>query len=238
MAALAGLLVFFSTTAYGQVLLDDFSTDSRSKYDFVPVFANPSDGWTVTAGELRPSIGSSGAATWFWNQGEKLSATGDSVSISLSLPAGADPTTPSIIGLFLAADAASIALGYEITTYTTIGGAWYYSVGGSAQQAGSPPSGPVLLTIQRTDQQTVDGFRYNTTFSGGGLLSPITDFFIDPADSLQFGPFAYNTTGTAAGLDDFTFTAVPEPSMYAAVFGFLALATAVIRNRTSRRFSA
>ena len=58
MAALAGLLVFFSTTAYGQVVLDDFSTDTvlHPNYDFVPVFNGPSDGWTVTGGELRPSI--------------------------------------------------------------------------------------------------------------------------------------------------------------------------------------
>src|SRR3989442_1115469 len=87
-SALTGLLAFFSTTAFGQVVLDDFSTDtvSHPKYDFVPVFGAPSDGWAVSGGELRPSIGSSGSATWLWNQGQKLSATGDSVSISLSLP--------------------------------------------------------------------------------------------------------------------------------------------------------
>jgi hypothetical protein len=171
-----------------------------------------------------------------WNQGEKLSAAGQSVSISLSLPAGVSIGQTSI-GLFLAPDAASIAAGYEITL-STFGGAWNYSTAGSATTFTSAPSGSVQLTVQRTGQQTVDGFVYTTTFSGGGLASPITDFFIDPATSLSFGPFAYNTTGTPAALDNFSFTAVPEPSVYAAVFGFLALTTVVLRTRSSRRSAA
>jgi hypothetical protein len=223
MAALTGLLVFCSTTGYGQVILDDFSADHRSNYDFVKLFADPSDGWAVTSGTLRPSIEGNASATWLWNQGEKLSAVGDSVSISISLPGGADASLPTSIGLFLLGDTE----GYEITTYTTLGGAWYYNVAGDARQAASALSGPVQLTIQRTDQT-----EYTCTFSGSGL--PGITFF-DASDSLRFGPFAANTIGTPAALDNFTFTAVPEPSMYAAVFGFLALATAVIRNRTSRR---
>jgi len=237
MSALTGLLVFFTTTAYGQVILDDFSANNASNYDFVPVFNDPLNGWTVTAGELRPGIDGNASATWLWNQGAKLSAAGDSVSISLSLPAGVYNTLPTSIGLFLAADAASVGSGHEISQ-TTFGGVWGYSVDGSAQQAGSSPSSAVQLTIQRTAQQTTDGFLYTTTFSGGGLPSPLTDFFYDSSASLLFGPFAANTTGTPAALDNFTFTAVPEPSMYAAVFGFLALTTAVLRTRSSRRLAA
>ena len=236
MSALTGLLVFFTTTAYGQVILDDFSANNASNYDFVPVFNDPSNGWAVTAGELRPSIDGNASATWLWNQGAKLSAAGDSVSISLSLPTGVYNPLPTSIGLFLAADAASVGSGHEISQ-TTFGGIWSYSVDGSGQQAGSPPSGSVQLTIQRTGQ-TVDGFVYTTTFSGGGLPSPLTDFFTDTSPSLLFGPFAYNTGGTPAALANFTFTAVPEPSMYAAVFGFLALTTVVLRTRSSRRLAA
>src|SRR6266550_2127820 len=113
MSALTGLLVFFSTTAFGQVVLDDFSASNESRYNFVPFFGNPSDGWAVTAGELRPSIDSSGSATWLWNQGEKLSATGDSVSITLSLPAQANNGFPTSIGLLLADDT-SLAGGIDI----------------------------------------------------------------------------------------------------------------------------
>jgi hypothetical protein len=236
MSILTGLLVFFTTTAYGQVILDDFSANNRSSYDFVPVFGSPSDGWAVTAGGLRPSIDDSGGATWLWKQGEKLSAAGESVSISLYLPAGLNNDFPTSIGLFLAADAASVGFGHEITQ-TTFGGVWGYSVDGSAQQAAFSPSGSVELTIQRTGQ-TVDGFLYTTTFSGGGLPSPLTDSFTDASPSLLFGPFAYNTAGTPAELNNFTFTAVPEPSMYAVVFGFLALTTAVLRSRSARRLAA
>jgi len=238
MAALAGLLVFFSTTAYGQVVLDDFSTDTvlHPNYDFVPVFNGPSDGWTVTGGELRPSINGVASATWLWNRGEKLSAAGDSVSISLSLPTGVDNGFPNSIGLFVAADTS--LTGGHFVSQTTFGGVWGYSVDGDTTQAASSPSGPVLLTIQRTAQQTVDGFVYTTTFSGGGLPSPIVNSFIEPSASLLFGPYAENTTGTPAALDNFTFTAVPEPSMYAAVFGFLALTTAVLRTRSSGRSAA
>ena len=231
--ALCGLLVFFSTTAFGQVILDNFSASNESKYDFAPVFANPADGWAVTGGELRPSIDGNASATWLWNQGEKLSATGQSVSISLTLPADADNGFPSSIGLFLATDRDSVGFGHEISQ-VTIGGIWSYSVDGSAQQAASAPSGPVQLTIQRTGQ-TVDGFVYTTTFSGGGLPSPLTDSFTDASASLLFGPFAYNTAGTAAALDNFSFTAVPEPSTYAAVFGVLALTMGIIRTRASKR---
>jgi len=232
MSALIGLPVFLCGTAYGQVVLDDFAPSNESKYTFVPVFAAPSDGWAVTGGELRPSIDGNASATWLWNQGEKLSASGNTISISLSLSADADNGFPSSIGLFLAADPGSVGFGHEISQ-TTIGGIWSYSVDGSAQQAASAPSGPVLLTIQRTGQ-TVDGFVYTTSFSGGGLPSPLTDFFTDASPSLLFGPFAYNTAGTPAALDNFTFTAVPEPSMYATVFGFLALTMGVIRARTAR----
>ena len=226
MSALTCLLMFFSTTAYGQVVLDDFSASNESNYDFVPVFGAPSDGWTVTAGELRPSIDSSGGATWLWNQGGKLSAAGDSVSISLSLPAHANNGFDTSIGLFLAADAASIFLGHEISqTISRVDGVdfWKFVVDGFGDQE-APPSGPVQLTVQRTDEQTVDGFKYTTAFSGGGLPGPILGSFYDSSESLRFGPYAYKTTGTPAALDNFTFTAVPEPSMYAAVFGFLALA--------------
>src|SRR3989442_15448189 len=103
MPALTGLLVFFSTTAFGQVVLDDFSTSdpSHTNYLFVPLLANPSDGWAVTGGELRPNINGNASATWLWNKGEKLSAVGDSVSISISLPGGVDPLLPTSIGLFL-----------------------------------------------------------------------------------------------------------------------------------------
>jgi hypothetical protein len=232
MARLICVLALASTGAYGQVILDNFSSGDESHYTFIPVFSNPADGWAVTAGELHPSIDGNASATWLWNQGQKLSAIGDSVSISLALSAGANDGFPSSIGLFLAADVDSVGVGHEISQ-TTFGGTWSYSVDGAGQIAPTGPTGPVQLTIQRTGQ-TVDGFVYSTTFSGGGLPSPLTDFFIDPANSLMFGPFAYNTTGASAALDNLTFTAVPEPSMYAAAFGLLALTTALIRNRLSK----
>jgi hypothetical protein len=232
-SALSGLLVFCSGTANGQVILDNFSASNESKYDFVPVFGNPADGWAVSGGELHPSIDGNASATWLWNQGEKLSAAGNTVSISLSVSADADNGFPSSIGLFLAFDRDTVGFGHEISQFT-LGGIWSYSVDGSAQQAASPPSGPVQVSIQRTAEQTVDGFKYNVTFSGGGLPAPLTDFFFDSSASLQFGPFASNTAGTPAALDNFAFTAVPEPSMYAAVFGCLALTMGMIRNRTAR----
>src|SRR5262245_55495238 len=230
--ALCSLWVLFSTTAFGQVILDNYSASNESKYDFVPVFAGPADGWAVASGQLRPSIDGNASATWLWNQGEKLSATGQSVSITLSLSADADNGFPSSIGLFLAADRDSVNFGHEISQ-VSIGGIWSYSVDGSAQQAASAPTGPVQLTVQRTGQ-TEDGFVYTTTFSGGGLPAPLTYSFTDASASLLFGPFAYNTAGTAAGLDNLTFTAVPEPSMYAAVFGVLALTMGMIRTRASK----
>src|SRR6266536_6393044 len=211
LSALSGLLVFLSGTANGQVILDNFSANNESKYDFVPVFGSPADGWAVASGELRPSIDGNASATWLWNQGEKLTGAGNAVSISLALSADADNGFPSSIGLFLAADRDSVGFGHEISQIT-IGGIWTYSVDGSAQQAASAPSGAVQLSIQRTGEQTVDGFKYNVTFSGGGLPAPLTDFFFDSSPSLQFGPFAYNTAGTPAALDNLTFTAVPEPS--------------------------
>ena len=238
LSALTGLLVFFSTTAFGQVVLDDFSTDNRLKYAFAPVFPPDAlDGWAVTGGELRPSMAENASATWLWNQGQKLSAPGDSVSISLSLPAHANNVFDTSIGLYVAID--TVPNGGHFISLKTSGGSWFYSADGfDIPAAASPPTGSVQLTIQRTGDHNVDGFLYTTTFSGGGLLSPLTDpdlTFRSDADSLLFGPYAENTAGTAAALDNFTFTPVPEPSMYAAVFGFLALTTAVIRRRTARR---
>jgi hypothetical protein len=231
-STLTGLLLFISTTASGQVVLDDFSTDKRLNYDFVPVFGDATDGWSVSDGALHPSIDGVASATWLWNKGETFSAIGDSVSIDLSLPTGLNNGFPNSIGLFVAADTS--LTGGHFVSQTTFNGVWGYSVDGDATQAGSAPSGPVQLTIQRTGQ-TVDGFVYTVTFSGGGLPSPIVNSFAEPSDTLLFGPYAENTAGTPAGLDNFTFTAVPEPSMYAAVFGLLALTTAVIHTRIAKR---
>jgi hypothetical protein len=234
-SALIGLLVFCSTTGLGQIILDNFSVDtvSHPNYDFAPVFpSDASDGWAVSGGALRPSMAENTSATWLWNQGQKLSATGDAVSISLSMSADADNGFPTSIGLFLAADRDSVFLGHEITL-TTSGNFWSYSIDGSATQAASAPTGPVTVSVKRTGQ-SVDGFVYSVTFSGTGVPSIPDNTFTDASTSLLFGPFAYNSAGATASLDNFTFTAVPEPSTYAAAFGLLALATAVIRNRAKR----
>src|SRR6266567_454309 len=162
MSALTSFVVFFSTTAYGQVVLDDFSASNESNYDFVPVFGSPADGWAVTAGELHPSIDSSGAATWLWNQGGKLSAAGDSVSISLSLPAHANNGFDTSIGLFLAADPGTIFLGHQISeTISRVDGVdfWRFVVDGAGHQV-ALHSGPVQLNIKRKADFNVDGFMY------------------------------------------------------------------------------
>src|ERR1044072_8975672 len=90
MPVLTCFLAFCSAPAIGQVILDDFSASIESKYTFVPVFNDPADGWAFSGGQLRPSIDGNASATWLWNQGQKLSALGDSVSVSLSLAAGVD----------------------------------------------------------------------------------------------------------------------------------------------------
>jgi hypothetical protein len=235
-SALCGLLVFLSTTAFGQVILDDFSTDNRAKYVFAPVFPpGAADGWAVAGGELRPSTEEFSNTTWLWNQGEKLSATGDSVSISLSLSADAGNGVYTSIGLFVAADT-SLGNDGHFMALSKNGDLWAYSFDGDNKQ-NVAPSGPVQLTIQRTSEPVADGgFRYVVTFSGVGLPSPIIDSISSSTTGpLFFGPYADNTTGALVGLDNLTFTAVPEPSMYAAVFGLLALGMAVIRTRTARR---
>jgi len=225
-------MVFFSTTAFGQVILDDFSTDNKLKYQFAPVFpTTASDGWAVAGGELRPSMEEDTSATWLWNQGEKLSAAGDSVSIRLSLSEDAGTGSFTSIGLFVAADA-SLVNGHFVSLDKN-GSIWGYNVDGSSA-LGAAPSGPVQLTIQRTGQSAGE-FVYTTTFSGPGLPIPITDTFADASPSLLFGPYAGNTAGALVALDNFTFTAVPEPSTYAAVFGLLALTMGVIRKRAARR---
>jgi len=234
-STLTGLLVFSSNSAYGQVILDDFSVNNVSSYDFVQVFGSPANNWTVTAGELRPNVDGEATAAWFWKGSEKLSATGDSLSISLSLLEGEynDLSLSTSIGLAVAADTA--LTGFHFISQNTSGGVWSYGVDGDNTQATFAPSGPVQLTIQRTNEHTeLDGFRYLVSFSGGGLSSPITNSFFEPSDSLRLGVFAQNTTGTPAAMDNLTFTAVPEPSMYAGVFGLLALVTVVFRARNPK----
>jgi len=234
-SALTGLWLLFSGTAFGQVILDNFSASSESKYTFAPVFPpNASDGWAVAGGELRPSTEEFASTTWLWNQGEKLSATGDSVSISLSLLADAGNGGFTSIGLFVAADT-SLGDGHFVALSRN-GDIWSYSFDGFSRQEAAP-SGPVQLTIQRTGEPAVDGgFRYAVSFSGGGLPSPIIDsIYTTTTGSLLFGPYAENTTGALVGLDNFTFTAVPEPSMYVAVFGLLALTVVAVRSRTAGR---
>src|SRR5438876_142144 len=144
--ALAGILVCLGSAAYGQVVLDDFSTSDETKYNYVPVSNNPPDGWNVTAGELRPNIAGDASAAWFWNQGEKLSMVGDSVTISLSLPGEASNGLGTGIGLFLGPDTTS-ALGHQIREYAQ-GGSWSFVVDGVGLPLGSPPSGPVQLSVQ------------------------------------------------------------------------------------------
>ena len=233
---LTGLLVLSSNSAYGQVILDDFSANNVLNYNFVEVFGSPANNWTVLNGELHPNVDGEATAAWFWKGSEKLSAAGDSLSISLSLKAGEynDLSFSTSIGLAVAADTA--LTGFHFISLNNFGGSWSGGVDGDNDQIASPPSGLVQLTIQRTSERTeFDEIRYSVSFSGGGLSSPITKEFAESSESLLVGVFAQNTTGTPAAMDNLTFTAVPEPSMYAGVFGLLALGTVVFRAQTARR---
>src|SRR5258706_3469296 len=78
------LMSLLGTTAYGQVVLDDFSVDEKLHYNFIPIFPTSGpDGWTVSSGQLRPNVPSYSTFAWLWNRGEKLFQVGDSVGMTL-----------------------------------------------------------------------------------------------------------------------------------------------------------
>ena len=227
---LAGSLAVFAPCAPGQVVLDDYSLSDEGNYNYVPVLNNPADGWNVSSGELRPAIAGNATGAWLWNRGEKLSAVGDSVSIDLSLPGEANNGFGTGIGLFFAPTLDS-TLGFDVRLFTLRGDYLVYV--GLTGSSGFPSSGS--LTVQMT-AQTPTSSSYSVSYGAANSFA----LFQVNSDSLFFGPEAYNTDTTAAALDNLTFTAVPEPSAYGAVFGVLALATAMAgpcprRGRTAPR---
>jgi len=229
-AALTGSLAVFAPCASGQIVLDDYSVSKEGNYDYVQVLGSPADGWNVSSGELRPTIaGLNATGAWLWNRGEKLSAVGDSVSIDLSLPGEASNGLGTGIGLFFAKNLnPPQGTGFEVGLFATQG-SYVFNVGlGSV--TGVPSSG--LLTVQMT-VQTPTTSTYSVSY---GPQSSFAIFQVD-SDSAFFGPEASNTATTAAALDNLTFTTVPEPSAYTAVFGALALAASLAgpcRRRRSR----
>jgi len=229
LALATGALTFLATGVLGQVLLDDYSVSDEANYNYLPVFNNPADGWNVSSGELRPTIAGNATGAWLWNRGEQLSAVGDSVSITLSLPTGADNQLRSSIGLFLSPqlNSASSMMEVVLNRYPDGSYSMFWPSGGII---GATISGPVQLTIKLIAPMQ-RGTIYEIIASGGGFQSPEGGpMFTTNTSSLFFGPLAYNTAGTQAGLDNLIFTPVPEPPAFA-IFGMLTLATAVTRLR-------
>src|SRR2546426_9856109 len=104
--AVAATIVLSAQAA--TVVLDDFSTNDESKYNFVPISNSPTDGWAVSAGQLRPSIAVNATAAWVWKQGQKLAAVGDFVTITL-YPDWNHTEQSTGVGLFFGPSANSAA---------------------------------------------------------------------------------------------------------------------------------
>jgi len=231
LAVLAVTLELITINLRAQIVLDDFSTNDESKYNYLPVFNNPPYGWAVDAGQLRPTIGANAAGAWLWNQGAILSTVGDSVSITLSLPSGANNESPTSIGLFLAPQLDSAANGLEISVNRTSDG--FYNVfwpGGGAVGVASTGSGQVQLSVEKI-APILGTTTYAVRLTGDGIQNPVNGPLFTQQGMLFFGPWAKDTAGSSVSLDNLTFTAVPEPRTYGLVFGFLALAIAAIRSR-------
>jgi len=233
--ALGGGLVLFALRAQSQVVLDDYSVSDEANYNYLGVLNDPADGWNVSSGELRPTIAGNAAGAWLWRQGERLSAVGDSVSISLSLPADAINGFGTGVGLFFAPNKDSAADGHQVLL-VKFGNTYLFNISGLTTSGSFASSGS--LTVKMT-AQTPTNSAYSVSYSGNGSGNPFAVFTAD-RDSLFFGPEAFNTDTTAAAMDNLTFTAVPEPSAYGTVLGVLALAISLTgpglrRSRTALR---
>ena len=208
LALLFALLYMSKRTVYAQVVLDDFSVSDEFKYNFIPV-ANGADGWNVTSGQLRPNVATSPnhtiTAAWLWNQGEKLFAVEDSVSIML-YPDWNHTAQVTGIGLFFAPDANSASGSHSAMVYNAgVGDNIFCVVTETGESCYYPWGvGPLLLTVKMT-AQTGNSSSYLATLSGESLTRPFTLEFIADVSSLFFGPAAYNTTNSLAALDNLTF---------------------------------
>jgi len=223
-------VALFTPRADGQVILDDYSLNDESNYNYLPRLNNPPDGWNVSSGELRPSITGNATGAWLWNHGEKLAEVGDSVSINLSLPGAANNGFWTGIGLLLSprVDSASSLVGFWEITLSTSGGTYEFGIttATSVHRDSGPFPSSGTLTIEMIDQTPRGGSQYEVSYPG--MTAPIV---ISASHSLYFGPVAYNTATTAAAFDNLTLTAVPKPSMYLAVFGVIALAMVCVQRR-------
>jgi formylglycine-generating enzyme required for sulfatase activity len=209
LAAMTLVLWLLPMGVLGQMVLDDFSVKNKSKYNFIPVSNGATDDWAVTSGQMRPNIAINTIGAWVWNQGHKLSAVGDSVSITL-YPAWNHSELSTGIGLLFTATATS-ASGHRSVGVANSGvGINAFCVGDEQLTRCTYPggTGPLLLTVQMT-AQTPNSSSYRATLSGAGFFDPsgrATLEFSANANSLFFGPFAGNTANSGAAFDDLTFS--------------------------------
>ncbi len=84
----------------------------------------------------------------------------------------------------------------------------------------------VRFDIERTTLSNDINFYVNNT-----LIHTVTTASFFTVDSVTIGSVAAGITATVGYIDDVSFTAIPEPSTYAAIFGGLALLGAFVYRR-------
>ncbi len=243
---LSTLSAFAAVSVHGQVVLDTFGSAYTQDFD---TLANSGTSATLPAGWALSEVGTGGSVNSSYSTGAGVANAGDTYSF------GAIGTTERALGTLLSGAVSSIigvqfanATGANITSlrvaYT--GEMWrlgtvgrgdrldlQYSSDATALNTGTWVDVDALDFVSPVSVGTVGALDGNAPAQQVTLSSTITGLAVANGGTLWLRWTDFNASGADDGLavDNFSATAIPEPSTYAGIGGVVALSAALWRRR-------
>ncbi len=212
----AGTLLALPLGLARAAVLDDYSSDGMSTdYNFVSLFASPTNAPQVSGGTLRTNVGG-GTAAFIWKQGERLDALGDSVSVELDYQHPIDALGAASTGGLSLFSSATGGLLWEFQISSDDDGSTMAFDGASLS---GTPTGAMTLNIEVTRIGAGD-MDVRATLSGSGFTS-LQETKTLSATAAYFGPSAYGVEGDELLHDNLSFvdaTANNPPQIQSAAF--------------------
>jgi len=190
-------------------LLDSFSSNRfATHYNFVDAFSSADNNPQVSGGAAHLNVGT-GTGAFIWNQGQKLSAVGDRVSVDFrfNYPIASPEFALSSAGLALFGSVSGDMLAeLRVETDKVNGNSTLrLSSGIGETPLTGTPSGLMTLSVVVTGS-TPTARTVQYTLSGNGIGN-ITGSRTFNTTEIYFGPVAFNVSGSGSVHDNLVFAA-------------------------------